>query len=135
MHNLMVGTLMIILCLLVAGCFDSISPEDKKIIADKNVENVALAKEIKDLTDRIKSGDTDVNVKEVMTALEKAKDKLTENKEVISTIAAKEGVSTSELVFFSLGNMALTLFGLRGLPSKGPFSFIRRLMGGSNRTE
>ena len=86
MKELVMFVLIMGMCFLISGCFDSVSPENKKILADKNVENVALAKEIKELTDMLISGGENVNIAGVLTALDKAKTKLAENLDIIGKI-------------------------------------------------
>ena len=121
--------LILTLCSLVA-C-GQMTDEDKTVIADlakENVEQVKIIAELKTKYERGELGEDDLK-----KAIDIAETLINKNLEITNGIKAK-GVSTTEIILYSVGNALLAFFG-RGLPSKGPFSFVRTLAGGSTRKD
>jgi len=115
----------------LSGC--KLTEDQKARISAAQAENVVLVKELAALKKKFEAGT--LSSKEMMDAVNKVQSSISDNLKVINDIE-NEGneVSKTEVIAFSVANFLWTMFG-RGLPSKGPLSFIRSITGGSVRKE
>lgn len=127
MKILIMITLCVFITFSLTGC--EMTDEQKAEVAKQNKENVKLYEQIKVLREKLKSGE--LTVLEFEQAYKSVRAQIDSNLDTIGAIQGA-GVSTWEVVGYSALNLVMLIFG-RGLPSKGPLSFIRAWAGGTVR--
>jgi len=127
--------LCLLICLVFGGsmmltsCFEQVTPEQQQEIDEIATSLVGYKKYLDELETKFQNGEIGVQVyNDAKTRTQTLIMDLTERANRLKD----SGVSTLGIVYQTLASIVGTFF-LRGTPSKGPLSFIRRLTGGSVR--